>query len=170
MTHIERLSDYPANAGRGLYIVECDAFTDVVPQVRQLPGKHFVAFLISDFATTTLDHLTALSREMIDAGCRYFCAAGNGCKTAHLAFDLACCEFERGSEDVILTTDHSHESFSDAIWYVLNCAYPVDPYDQEWQAIVAVCVNDKIAAQHVRNAFAEPEAFSEYNGPTLDEA
>ena len=167
MTIIERLSNY---TGRGLYILECNSFTDIVPQLRQLPGKHFVAFLIADFTTTTLDDLTALSHEMINAGSRYFCAAGTGCETAHLAFDLACCEFEPDRDTVILTTDHSHESFRDAIWFVLNCAYPVDPYDQEWHATVAICVNDKNRSNTIREAFAAPEEFSESDGPTGDEA
>lgn len=170
MTAVERLSDYPPDTARGLYILECDAFSDVVPAMRQLPGKHSVAFLISDFRSASLDDLTALSRYMIDAGARYFCAAGDGCKTAHLAFDLACCEFEADRESVILTTDHSCESLTDAIWVVINCAYPVDPCDRDWHATIAICVNDKKAAQTIRDAFTDPVEFSEHYGPTVDDA
>ncbi len=168
MTSVEKLGDYPPDSGRGLYLLECEAFTEIVPQLRDLPGKHFVTFLVADFTTTTLDDLTALSHEMIRAGSGYFCAAGNDCETAHLAFDLACCEFDPDCTHTILTTDHSCESFSDAIWFVLNCAYPVDPYDQDWQATIAICVNDKIAAHAIRQAFEAPQEFSDNNGPDVD--
>ena len=160
MTAIERLSEYPPYSDRGLYLLECDSFSNIVPNVRDLPGSHCIVFLIADFKTTTLDDLTALSRELLNAGARYFCAAGNACETAHLAFELACCEFEPDSENVILTTDHSHESFHDVIWFVLNCAYPVDPYDRDWHATIAVCVNDSESADKVRAAFESPVEFS----------
>ncbi len=170
MSTFERLSDYPPDSDRSLYILECDSFTGIDSVVRDLPGKHSIVFLIADFKTTTLDDLTALSRELINAGARYFCAAGNDCQTAHLAFDLACCEFEPDSDNVILITDHSHESFADAIWFVLNCAYPVDPYDRDWHATIAVCVKDDQSAQEVRAAFASPVEFSHVDEPGADTA
>ena len=170
MTAIEQLSEYPPDSDRRLYLLECDSFNEIVPSVRDLPGNHCIVFLIADFKTTTLDDLTALSRELINVGARYFCAAGNGCQTAHLAFDLACCEFEPDSENVILTTDHSHESFTDAIWFVLNCAYPVDPYDRDWHATIAVCANDLQSAQEVRDAFESPVEFSRVDESDTDTA
>lgn len=169
MAQIERLHDYPPDANVGLYILECGSFADIIPAVATLPGKHFVTLLIADFSSTTRDDLVSLSKQLIAAGSRYFCAWGQDCQTAHLAFDLARCEFERDTENVILTTDHSTESLDDAIWYALNVAYPVDPYDRDWHAIIAICVNDNIAGQTIRNAFTDPAEFSEHNGPTVDE-
>ena len=170
MTHTEHLNDHPDDSNRGLYLVDCDTFADILPAVSQLPGQHFVTLLIADFSSTTRDDMVALSKQLISAGSRYFCAWGKECQMAHLAFDLACCEFEIDSEHVILTTDHSKESIEDAIWFTLVCAYPVDPYDQDWRATIAICVNDKSASHTVRKAFADPATFSEENGPVVDEA
>ena len=170
MAHIEHLSDHPDDSNRGLYLLDCDTFADILPVVSQLPGKHFVTLLIADFSTVTQDDMVALSRRLISAGSRYFCAWGRDCQMAHLAFDLACCEFEIDSEHVILTTDHSKESIEDAIWFTLVCAYPVDPYDKDWQATIAICVKDQSASHTVRKAFTDPATFSEKNGPVVDEA
>jgi hypothetical protein len=170
MAHIEHLNDHPDDSKRGLYLLDCDTFADILPAVSHLPGKHFVTLLIADFSSTTRDDIVALSKQLISAGSRYFCAWGQECQIAHLAFDLACCEFETDNEHVILTTDHSKESVEDAIWFTLVCAYPVDPYDQEWRATIAICVNDKAASQTVRKAFTDPATFSEDNGPVVDEA
>ena len=115
MAHIEHLNDHPDDSKRGLHLLECDTCADILPAVSHLPGKHFVTLLIADFSSTTRDDVVALSKQLISAGSRYFCAWGQECQMAHLAFDLACCEFETDNEHVILTTDHSKESVEDAI-------------------------------------------------------
>lgn len=168
MAHIERLHSCLNDADRSLYILECDSFADIFPAVTMLPGDHFVTLLIADFATTTVNDLVSLSSQLIAAGSRYFCAWGQDCENAHLAFDLACCEFEAGTDNVILTTDHSRESLEDAIWYALNCAKPAEPFDRDWRAIISICVNNKSASQSVRRAFTNPVEFSEKNGPDVD--
>lgn len=170
MSVIERLRDDWTEAKRGLYILECGSFSDILPAIAALPGRHFVTLLISDFSSTTREDLVDLSKQLIAAGSRYFCAWGRCCQMAHLAFDLACCEFEPDTDNVILTTDHSRESLNDVIWYALNCAHPVDPYDRGWHAIIAICVNDTNAAQTIREAFTDPAKFSKHNVPTVDEA
>ena len=170
MASIEHLHDHPHDSDRGLYLLDCEAFADILPAVAQLPGKYFVVLLIADFSAGTRDDVVVLSRGLIAAGARYFCAWGQACQTAHLAFDLACCDFEADNEPVILTTDHSKESLEDAIWFAMVCAYPADPYDREWHATLAICVNDRASSQTVRTALADPVSFSAQNGPAIDEA
>ena len=167
MATIEHLHDHPDDSSRGLYVLDCDAFADIVPALSDLPGEFFVALLIADFSAVSREVLVDLSRELIAAGARYFCAWGRDCQVAHLAFDLACCEFETDSEAVILTTDHSRESVEAAIWFATVCAYPVDPYDRGWHATVAICVSDRAASQTVRKACTDPIAFSESHGPAI---
>ncbi|MDX1963584.1 MAG: hypothetical protein SFX18_10550 [Pirellulales bacterium] len=169
MAQIEHLNDHPDDSNRGLYLLDCSAFTDILPAVSQLPGKHFVTLMVADFSTVTQEHMVALSQQLIAAGSRYFCAWGRDCQMAHLAFDLACCEYEADNEQVIITTDHSNESIEDAIWFALVCAYPVDPYDKEWHATIAICVNNQSASHIVRKAFTDPLKFSEKNGSVVDE-
>ena len=154
---------------RNLYLLRCDSFADIAPSLATLPDGNFVALIIADFGRATLDALTELSESMIAAGARYFCAWGTNCETAHLAFDLACCEFDSDSENAILTTDHGDESINNAIWYTLNCAYPVDPYDVNWHSIIAICVRDDDAVESVRHAFSDPMVFSEANCPEVDD-
>ena len=170
MAQLEHLSDHPDDSNRGLYLLDCDTFADILPAVSQLPGKHFVTLLIADFSTVTQDDTVALSKRLISSGSRYFCAWGRDCQMAHLAFDLACSEFETDSDHVIRTTDHSKESIEDAIRFALVCAYPVDPYDKDCKATIAICVNDQTASHTVRKAFTDPATFSEKNGPVVDEA
>lgn len=170
MARIEHLSDHHDPPHRGLYLLDCDTFADIIPAVAELPGKHFVALLIGDFSTVTQDDLVALSQRLISPGSRYFCAWGRDCQIAHFAFDLACCEFEIDHEPVILTTDHSAESIEDAIWFTLVCAYPVAPFDNDWHATIAICINDQIASRAVRIAFTDPATFSEQHGSVVDEA
>lgn len=170
MARIEHLNHHPEHSNRGLYLLDCDALTDIVPAVSQLPGKHFVTLLVADFSNVNQDDMVALASQLIAAGSRYFCVWGRNCEMAHLAFDFACCEFEAENEPVILTTDHSTESIEEAIWFTIFCAYPAIPYEKDWYATLAVCVNDHTASQAVRKAFSAPAAFSESIDPSVDEA
>ena len=146
---------------RDLFLLRCGSFSDIAQSLSEFPNGSFVTLIIADFRKTSFDALTSLSESLINAGSRYFCAWGDNCKTAHHAFDLACCEFEPDSKGVIITTDHGSESIDDAIWYTLNCAIPMAPYDQDWKSLVAICVVDDGAAESVRNAFSDPIAFSD---------
>ncbi len=94
---------------------------------------------------------------------------GKSSPTAHLAFDLACCQFEPGSDGVILTVDHNDDPIEEAIWYTLNCAQPAPPYDRVCHATIAICIDHMESAQKVENAFIDPVAFSDINGPIVDE-
>ena len=170
MARIEHLNHHPDDSKRGLYLLDCDAFADIGAAVSQLPGKHFVTLLVADFSNVNQDDMVELARQLIAAGSRYFCVWGRNCEMAHLAFDLACCEFEADNQPVILTTDHSTESIEETIWFTIFCAYPAIPYEKDWYATVAVCVNDQTASQAVRKAFSAPATFSENIDPSGDEA
>ena len=169
MATVERFKKHPSIADHSLYLVECDTFSEIVPAVSSLPFRFFVALLVADFRTIVRDDLVELSSQMIDAGSRCFSAWGEQCRIAHLAFDLACSEFEPNGDGVVPTMDHGTESIEYAIWRTLNCAQPVKPYDRDWNATVAVCVDDQSAGQVVRAAFASPVAFSELYGPDVEE-
>jgi hypothetical protein len=79
-----------------------------------------------------------------------------------VAFDLACSTFEGNS--VIETDDFSLGSLNEAIWYVLNCAPPVDP-DRMCRATIAICIANQDYAGTIRQAFKNPLTFSEKHGP-----
>jgi hypothetical protein len=145
----------------GLYLLECESF-DEVPSNLEI-GPYFVSFLVADFSTINRDDLVRLTGRMIARGSRYFVAWGKDSNAAHVAFDLACCEFEDGEEEdaVILTTDHLDESIEEAIWFAMNCAFPSHPYDRNCVGLVAICIHDPGSAKVVRSAFESPDEFSD---------
>lgn len=169
VSSLEYLNDYPPDSYRGLYLLECISFAAIASAIEQLPGKYIVAFVIADFSLLSLDEMTSIVRLLIRSGARYLCAAGPMCQEAHEAFDWACLDIEEKEGSVILTTDHSQESLMEAIWFVLNCAYPCNPYDQDWHATVAICINNQVAAQSVRDAFSDPVRFTELHCSLRDD-
>ncbi|MHC4405872.1 MAG: DUF7684 family protein [Planctomycetota bacterium] len=169
MPHVERIHEHPFIEHHDLFVLECDAFAEIIPNL-QLDSRHFVSLLVADFSAVSQDELVALSESMIQSGSRYFCAWGNRCQSAHGAFDVACSAFEPDGAAVIMTTDHRDDPIEEAIWYLLNCAQPVDPYDRDCHATIAICVNATGSAQTIRRAFRNPVEFSDNHGPTVDEA
>jgi len=69
-----------------------------------------------------------------------------------------------------LRGSRENQSLADALWFAMVCAYPVEPYDREWHATLAICVNDRASSQTIRKAFVDPVNFSAQKGPAIDEA
>ena len=151
-----------------LRLFECESFESIFSDF-ELEAAHFVALLIADFKVLTRDQIQAAGVELIRRGCRYFCAWDPDCTDAHLAFDLACVEFHKGDCDkgAILTGDFHRDPLEEAIWFTLFCSCPVEPYDLDWHATIAICINDPGSARVVEAAFRNAREFLD-NWPQKD--
>ena len=167
MAVLEHIGDRRSPVGHNLHLLECDSFTEVASEFNR-PSPYFVTLFVADFSAISFDELVALTNHLIQRGSRYFCAWGKQCEAAHLAFDLACCEFEDDNECVIPTTDHHNDSIEEAIWYFLNCAYPSEPFDQDCDSAIAICVGSAQHSRTIRTAFRNPDNFSESRGRLVD--
>lgn len=142
-----------------LYVIGSLNLAESRKHLRDFPSTNFVTFLIADFDSLAESELGNWTEVLINAGSRYFCAWGNRCEVAHEIFDEECSKFESDGESVIMTVDHRSESLDDAIWFALNCAVPAPPYDQNWNAILAVSINDTASLHRVRTIFTDPAGF-----------
>ena len=144
-----------------LYAIGAASLAESREQLHGLPPVNFVTLLIANFDALDNGELGHWTKGLIDAGSRYFCAWGNRCDLAHEIFDEECSMFESDEESVIMTTDHRDDSIDDAIWFALNCAVPAPPYDRNWNAILAVSIDDAESLDRLRAVFAEPTQFCE---------
>ena len=129
---------------RELYFVAAPSFA-ALPESLSLPSPHFAALLVADTMHVTDEALSALSRQLLQSGCSYFCAWGPGCERAHDLFDQQCLF----TPAVIMTTWHDNEPLDDAIWYFLRTTFPDDAYWDTTGSALAMVVGDRTWAGHV---------------------
>jgi hypothetical protein len=129
---------------RELYFVAVPDFA-ALPRAFSLPSRHFAALLVADTAQVATDALSAFSRDLLRAGCSYFCAWGPGCERAHDLFDQECLF----TPAVIMSTWHADDTLDDALWYFLRATFPDDAYWDTTRSALAVVVGDAHWAAHV---------------------
>ena len=99
------------------------------PSELNLPSPHFVMLLACDARKVEDSVITDFADSMIDRGIAYLCGWGADCERVHDLFDLAFVmrEIEDGQQyPHIMTTWHNDESLDEALWFMLNSAYPDD--------------------------------------------
>ena len=59
------------------------------------------------------------------------------------------------------------DPLEEAIWFTLFYSCPVEPYDLDWHATIAICINDPGSARVVEAAFRNAREFLD-NWPQKD--
>ncbi len=116
--------------GRAVFVGHCAGFDSSIQLT--LPAQRFACLILSDATDLDARALSPFYRSLIRAGGVYFCAWGPDAEQLHLAADLACIEIDpdpAAEAPVILTTGHA-EPIAEAVWFLLNAAYPDSPLDE----------------------------------------
>jgi hypothetical protein len=90
----------------------------------ELPAKPLILFIAGDFSALSPDDIGRTAEKFLDKGLRYLCAWGPDCKRVHDIFDEV--YVGDGNEPYkfnLMTTWHADDSFGEALWFFLNCAY-----------------------------------------------
>lgn len=129
----------------------------------RVPSPHFVCLLVWDSVGESVETVSRVAEQLLDAGCVYFCAWGAGCERVHDIFDEVCVGTYRNAADrsVVMTTWHAEESLAEALWFFLRSAIPDEQYEESCRSGVAIVfgTNDvRMAA--VRGALEQPKEFA----------
>lgn len=149
---------FGGTCNRELFVIEAGGPEDV-PALLSLPGPHFACLVAWDAAAVRDEEVSALARRLLRAGCVYVCCWGPGCERVHDLFDLADLEL-RPDGRFAMSTWHSKEPLSKALWFLLSCTFPDDAYFDGCRATVGITIGSKEWADEVRAALASPEELS----------
>ena len=130
---------------QGLFSLALPDFQSL-PDSISLPSRHLIAFLAANSAGVDSKTLTEFSRQLLRAGCVYFCAWGTDCERAHDIFDGECLTIE----PVIMTTWHADESLDEALWFFVFSAFPAEAYEVICRSGLAISIGKPEWDQHVR--------------------
>ncbi len=126
----------------------------------QLPTGLLRVVIVSE-TTCSDDWRNSTARWLVDGGCLYAVAWGKECEKWHDAVDWAVLEtFDYGDipdDKFVMTTWHTDEPLSEALWFAGNCAFHPDV---ELKQTILL---------HVANEAKEDEMIAAYAGSQIDE-
>lgn len=119
-----------------------------------------ILLIAADANGISTELISTIAKRYISAGLIYVCIWGPDCSRVHDIFDMSCAENGSNETSVLMTTWHDNESLDEAIWFFLNCAFPLD-HQTEKTSFVAITVGNTAWAQNIEKALADLPAFSE---------
>jgi len=144
--------------GRPLFVLGA-AVPDDIPAALPVPGPYFVCLLAWDARQASAAEVRAVAERLLGAGCVYAVCWGPDCERVHDIFDEADLA-RRPDGPWVMTTWHSNEPLSEAIWFALFSAWPDDAFADGCRSVVGVSVGSPAWAAELRAAFAAPREFS----------
>jgi hypothetical protein len=162
MTEIERLGK-DETWERDLFTVQLNRIGEL-PDNLGLPSRYFACLLAWDASEVSADEIRSVGQKLVDQGAAYFCLWGPDCERVHDLIDEVEAAREEANPDdqsVIMTSWHHDEPLSEAIWFVLRCALPDDPYIDDCKSTLAISIGSSEWATEIRSALSDPKNFSD---------
>jgi hypothetical protein len=156
MTFCEKVGRHDGS-GRDLFLLSIPRPGDM-PRVISVSTPRFVCLLAWDARAARLDEISAVARQLLDAGAVYVCVWGPGCERVHDIFD----EESVGpnppatTDSVVITTWHRDESLVDTLDFVLTAATPDDRFLEACGATLGIAIGSAQWTEAIRDAFSRP--------------
>jgi hypothetical protein len=150
MLEMQRDEQSPARR----YCVGMVAILDEVRLAIDPVSANYSLFLAVDATSINNEALRKTAQSLLDRGIAYLCVWGPDCERVHDQFDL-----ERMPDEpkgrMVMTTWHSKESLSEALWFFANCVEPDVGFEADCTDWVAVSVMNDAWAQQIRTDLIE---------------
>lgn len=148
---MEDLGVAPVGPGRRLRLTRLNEWAWADPNV-----SPFILFVAAEASQDAEVEIRRFAVEAVDAGCAYLCAWGEGCSFVHDMFDLASIDANR----FVLSSWHSDEALSDALWFALCDAWPDEDEFPSAAAAAVVLAVEELWLAEVRRLVADPERLT----------
>jgi hypothetical protein len=135
---------------------------NALPSDLGLSKGHFTCLLACDAGDSSEEEITEAVDSLLVQGLSYLCAWGPGCERIHLIADLGIVhrQIKDGKEYPVLTTSHEGKHLSEALWFLLNVAYPDDAYAETCTYSLVVSVGNPNWDAEVAYWLADPEGLT----------
>ena len=144
--------------GRELYLLDVSRL-DEVPDDLKLGSRYFSCLLALDARSSTDDEVLNLARRLLLRGAVFVCTWGPDCERVHDLVDQVDAELhpDATEDSVVLTTGHSAEPLSEALWFLLNAVSPAEDFLEDCRAALVITMGDSTWSSEVRGALSPPE-------------
>jgi hypothetical protein len=140
-------------SGRDLFLLPI-ARPEDMPSVISVSTPRFVCLLAWDARAAGVDEISAIARQLLDAGAVYVSVWGPDCERVHDIID----EESGGpnpevtTDSVVMTTWHADDSLAEALHFVLATAVPHEGYAEGCGATLAIAIGSAQWTAQIRDA------------------
>lgn len=122
-----KLLEYSEHGYRRLFSLYVDSITELNKDI-VLPQPFFSCLLACDATDLPDELIISVAHNFLVAGVAAQCAWGPDCDRVETMFDLAHVYRRLNDEKdyELLTTSHKGDTLDEAIWFLLNCAWPAE--------------------------------------------
>jgi hypothetical protein len=156
------LISYPNRAGfdRDVFSISLDCLPSL-PHSLNLPSPNFAMLLACDATRISDAEIQSFADLLINNGIAYLCTWGPDCERVHDLMDIAIVQREIKEEIKypIMTTWHNDESLDDALWFMLEVAYPDETYENSCGSSLVVSVANPEWDIHLRERLMNLQKF-----------
>ena len=132
-----------------------------IPEVIQLPSKHFTCFIVWDSKNNSIQEISDLVETLIKNGAAYICIWGNDCQRVE---DI-CDEIDSlnsPDDSVIMTTSYKNDPLEEALYFFLTDTHPDEYYEPTLSSSLAVVIDNQNNLQIIKDALLNPNQFRKY--------
>jgi len=153
-------SDHEA---KSLYLCCCPSLA-FLPEVITPSLPNFGLLIAMDALGVSDQEIKRTAESLVSKGLAYLCVWGPDCERVHDLFDDTINEMELhtgvavGGDNVIMTTWHSNEPLTEALWFFVDCAFPAHAYERTCKEWIVAPVASSEWAQTLRSELSSLRA------------
>ncbi|HSI14499.1 MAG TPA: hypothetical protein VK961_20785 [Chthoniobacter sp.] len=124
------------------------------------PSAHTVLLIVADAHEVSTETIARIAERFLASGLIYVCVWGPDCERVHDIFDEVYVgdDTTTPSSDMMMSTWHDDEPLEEAIWFFLECAFPLD-HKIDTTSYVAITVGSAEWASAVERSISDLPAF-----------
>jgi hypothetical protein len=160
MTTLEKLG-FEEVSERNLFALYLES-PESFPDVLSLGSPRFVCLLAWDSRDVDVSRVSELATKLLNAGAVYVCAWGPDCQRVHDVIDKVHVGPNPSPivDRVVMTTWHSGEPLTEAIWFVLRCTNPDEGYALGCASTLGITIGNLGWHEEIYSAFRDADGFS----------
>lgn len=146
---------------RELFVLELEKPEDFPDQLA-LSSPRFACLIAWDARAADAARIGQLASKLLSAGAVYICIWGPDCRRVHDIIGRTQVNPTPSTVNgrVAVTSGDAKEPLAEAIWDVLFCSVPDEPYAEGCGSTLAITIGSKAWAADVRAAFTDPIGFN----------
>ena len=145
---------FPDKQTKDIYLCPSTTINVLAEQITPT-SPNFGLLLAMDAQPVDSGQIGELAEKLMEKGLAYLCAWGPDCERVHDNFDQIAVlrDLEQKDDNVIMTTWHSDESLEEGVWFLVNCAFPTQAYEESCKAWIVAPIGNAEWEQRIRAAF-----------------
>jgi hypothetical protein len=150
----------PDRPPKEVFLCALDSLEQFERELRST-SKHFGLLIVTDASGLADETLFDLAKTLISKGLVYLCTWGADCERVHDRFDdaelaktLDAGDPPTQNDCSFMSTWHSNESLSEALWFFLHAAFAAQGYEQTCEDWIIAVIGNKEWESAVRGDVA----------------